>query len=111
MTLASFCRLVLLDRAGKQVSGAAYASSFTSSSVDVDLRKRIGQGIYGVDDDSIVVTPELTANDVDAWDSLGHMRLILAVESAFGMGFSAAEVKRLQNVGEFVALIQSKAAA
>lgn len=63
------------------------------------------------DDDSIVVTPELTANDVDAWDSLGHMRLILAVESAFGMGFSAAEVKRLQNVGEFVALIQSKAAA
>jgi acyl carrier protein len=63
------------------------------------------------DDDSIVVTPELTANDVDDWDSLGHMRLILAVESAFGMGFSAAEVKRLQNVGEFVALIQSKAAA
>jgi len=41
MTLASFCRLVLLDRAGKQVSGAAYASSFTSSSVDVDLRKRL----------------------------------------------------------------------
>ena len=63
------------------------------------------------DDDSIVVTPELTANDVDDWDSLGHIRLILAVEAAFGMRFSAAEVKRLQNVGEFVALIQSKAAA
>jgi acyl carrier protein len=63
------------------------------------------------DDDSIVVTPELTANAVDDWDSLGHMRLILAVETAFGLGFSAAEVKRLQNVGEFVALIQSKAAA
>jgi len=63
------------------------------------------------DDDSIVVTPELTAKDVDEWDSLGHMRLILAVEEAFRTKFSAAEVGRLKNVGEFVALIESKAAS
>jgi acyl carrier protein len=62
------------------------------------------------DDDSIVVTPELTADDVDEWDSLSHIRLVLAVEKKFGLKFSAAEVGRLKNVGEFVSLIQSKAA-
>jgi acyl carrier protein len=62
------------------------------------------------DDESIVVTPQLTADDVDEWDSLSHIRLVLAVESKFGLQFSAAEVSRLKNVGEFVALIRSKAA-
>lgn len=62
------------------------------------------------DDEDIVVTPELTADDVDEWDSLAHIRLVLAIEKKFGLKFSAAEVGRLKNVGEFVALIQSKAA-
>jgi acyl carrier protein len=62
------------------------------------------------DDDSIVVAPELTAADVDEWDSLSHIRLVLAIEKKFGVKFSAAEVGRLKNVGEFVALIQSKTA-
>nr|WP_315190029.1 acyl carrier protein [uncultured Albidiferax sp.] len=61
------------------------------------------------DDETIVVTPELTADDVDEWDSLAHIRLVLAIEKKFGLKFSAAEVGRLKNVGEFVALIQSKA--
>jgi acyl carrier protein len=63
------------------------------------------------DDDTIVVTPTLTADDVDEWDSLSHIRLVLAVEKQFGLKFSAAEVGRLKNVGEFVALIDSKATA
>lgn len=62
------------------------------------------------DDESIVVTPELTADDVDEWDSLSHIRLVLAIEKKFGLKFSAAEVGRLKNVGEFVALIRSKSA-
>lgn len=61
------------------------------------------------DDDSITVTPELTADDVDEWDSLSHIRLVLAVEKKFGLKFSAAEVGRLKNVGEFVSLIEAKA--
>lgn len=62
------------------------------------------------DDESIVVTPQLTADNVDEWDSLAHIRLIMAVEGKFGVKFSAAEVGRLKNVGEFVSLIESKAA-
>ena len=62
------------------------------------------------DDETIVATPELTADDVDEWDSLAHIRLVLAVEKKFGLKFSAAEVGRLKNVGEFASLIQSKTA-
>jgi acyl carrier protein len=60
------------------------------------------------DDDSIVVTPELSARDVAEWDSLAHIRLIVSVEKAFSVKFSAAEVGGLKNVGEFVDLVQSK---
>lgn len=60
------------------------------------------------DDDSIVVTPELTADDVDEWDSLRHIRLVAAVEKRYGLNFSAAEIGRLKNVGQLVALIEAK---
>jgi acyl carrier protein len=60
------------------------------------------------DDENIVVTPQLTADDIDEWDSLAHIRLVVAVEKKFSMKFSAAEVGRLKNVGEFVSLIESK---
>jgi acyl carrier protein len=60
------------------------------------------------DDDTIVVTPELTAADVDEWDSLRHIRLIAAIERKFGLSFSAAEIGRLKNVGQLVSLIEAK---
>jgi acyl carrier protein len=59
-------------------------------------------------DDTIVVRPELTANDVDGWDSLSHIRLVLTVERAFGVKFSASEVARLKNVAGLVDLVRSK---
>lgn len=63
------------------------------------------------DDDTIVVTPELTASDVDEWDSLRHIRLVAAVERRFGLSFSAAEIGRLKNVGQLVSLISEKTTA
>ena len=63
------------------------------------------------DDDDLVVTPQLTADDVEEWDSLNHIRLVVAVEKRLRLKFSAAEVGRLKNVGEFAALIQSRAMA
>jgi acyl carrier protein len=61
------------------------------------------------DEDSIKVTPELSAKDVDGWDSLTHIRLILTVEKAFKIKFSTSEIGKLQNVGELVALIKVRA--
>lgn len=61
-----------------------------------------------LDDDEIVLTPQLTANDVDGWDSLAHVRLVLTIEQAFHVSFTAAEIGRLKNVGELAGLVQSK---
>jgi len=62
-----------------------------------------------LDNDELALTPELTAEDVDEWDSLSHVRLILTIEKAFHVSFSASEVGRLRNVGELAQLIVSKA--
>jgi acyl carrier protein len=61
------------------------------------------------DEESIQLTPELTAKDVDGWDSLNHIRLILTVERAFKVKFSTSEIGKLNNVGDLVALIKSRA--
>ena len=60
------------------------------------------------DDDTLALKAETTADDVDGWDSLSHIRLVLSVEKAFNVKFSAAEVGKLKNVGELVGLIQAK---
>jgi acyl carrier protein len=61
------------------------------------------------DEDSIEVTPELSAKDVDGWDSLNHIRLILTIQKAFKIKFSTSEIGKLANVGELVALINARA--
>jgi acyl carrier protein len=60
------------------------------------------------DEDSIEVTPELSAKDVDGWDSLAHIRMILTVEKAFKVKFSTSEIGKLENVGELVTLIKAR---
>jgi len=61
------------------------------------------------DEDSIKITPELSAKDVDGWDSLAHIRLILTVEKAFKIKLSTSEVGKLENVGDLVAIIKARA--
>jgi acyl carrier protein len=61
------------------------------------------------EDDSIQLTPQLAAKDVDGWDSLTHIRLILTIERAFKIKFSTLEIGKLENVGDLAALIQARA--
>ena len=63
------------------------------------------------DNDDMVVSPELTAADVDGWDSLRHVRLMLTIERAFNIKFSAYEVNKLRNVGQLAKLIEAKVGA
>jgi acyl carrier protein len=58
--------------------------------------------------DSIVLNENLTAEDVEQWDSFSHMRLIIAVEKAFETRFSTAEIGRLDNVGSLITLLGDK---
>jgi acyl carrier protein len=62
------------------------------------------------DNDELVATAELTARQVPGWDSLGHVRLFVEIERAFGMRFSATEIGSLKNVGQLAQLIARKAA-
>ena len=59
-------------------------------------------------DDDIVLFPEMTADDVEGWDSLANIRLILAVETAFSIRLSAAQAASLAKLGDLVSLIASK---
>lgn len=60
------------------------------------------------DDDEIALAPHLTADEIDGWDSLKHVRLIVSVEKGFGVKFAASEVGRLKNVGDLADLINAK---
>ena len=57
------------------------------------------------------VTRETSAADVPGWDSLSHVRLLLTLESQFGIKFRPLEADRLKNVGDLADLIQSKLGA
>jgi acyl carrier protein len=61
------------------------------------------------DDDGLCLCDQTTADDVDGWDSLNHIRLMLAIQKTFGVRFSAHEIGKLKNVGDLASLLQSKA--
>ena len=66
------------------------------------------QDVFDAEDLSVKV--ETTAKDVDGWNSLAHIRLMVSIEKKFKCRFSAAEISGLKNVGEMVSLIARKQA-
>ncbi len=60
------------------------------------------------DDPDITITPEMTANDVEGWDSLSHINLILAVEAKFKVKFTRAELTNMKNVGDMLRTVTAK---
>ena len=60
------------------------------------------------DDDRLTIQATTTADDVDGWDSLAHIRLIVSIEKVFSLRFSAAEISGLQNVGDMAILLLQK---
>jgi acyl carrier protein len=64
-----------------------------------------------LDDDTIALSPEMTAEDVAGWDSMNHIFIVVEIEKRFGIKFQAAEMEELKNVGELAALVRQKAGA
>jgi len=60
------------------------------------------------EDDTIELTEETTADDIEDWDSLTHIQLIVDIEKKFNVKFTTQEITGLKNVGEFIALVESK---
>ncbi len=62
------------------------------------------------DDETIQISAEMTADDIDGWDSLSHVNLIVAVETTFGIRFSQKELLTFKNVGDLLNCIERKIA-
>jgi len=60
------------------------------------------------DEDDLQVSPETSAEDVEEWDSLSHVRLIVAIERKFGFKFKNSEIEGLKNVGDLVNTVATK---
>jgi len=61
-----------------------------------------------LDIEEVSLTDETTAEDIDEWDSLGHIQLIGAIENKFKVKFSAQELMAWKNVGDMVDCMQNK---
>lgn len=79
---------------------------------ELELYKQLTEIFHDLfDDDTLVLTRELTASEVPEWDSFNHINLIVAVEGAFKIKFQTAELESLQTVGHLVDLMEKKLAA
>lgn len=75
----------------------------------IDTQTRLTAVFQDVFDDSdLTITRNTSAADIENWDSLTHVTLIIRVEQEFGIRFSSSEVAGLQNVGELIDLIEKK---
>ncbi|GHV60038.1 acyl carrier protein [Campylobacterota bacterium] len=63
-----------------------------------------------LDNDEIALSSETTANDIEEWDSLSHIQLIIAIEKHFKIKFTSKEIVTWKNVGEMIDCINGKAA-
>jgi len=61
-----------------------------------------------LDNEEILLSEETTANEVEEWDSLTHIQLIVAIEKMFKIKFNSREILSWKNVGEMVGSIQSR---
>jgi acyl carrier protein len=71
--------------------------------------KTVFQSVF--DESDITITREMTAQDVESWDSLHHIQLISEVERAFKIKFKLREVMGMRSVGDLIDLIDRKTAS
>lgn len=61
-----------------------------------------------LDLDEVELKDETSANDIEEWDSLSHIQLIVAIEKTFGIKFTSLEIMKWKNVGEMVSTMEEK---
>ncbi|MEI6305549.1 MAG: acyl carrier protein [Deltaproteobacteria bacterium] len=74
--------------------------------ITLDVLNGVFVEVFG--DNSLVITRKTTANDVEDWDSLTHMNLVMILEKKFKIKFALGELQTLQNVGDMLDLINAK---
>ena len=75
----------------------------------MDVRGKLTNSFRRVfENDNLVLTDEMTAKDVEGWDSLAHINLIMDVEEEFGLRFTVDDIADLKNVGEMIQMLEGK---
>jgi acyl carrier protein len=74
-----------------------------------EILKKVNDVFVDVlDNDKIVLKNETTANDVEDWDSLHHIQLVVAIEKQFKIRFASREIQSWKNIGEMIDSISAK---
>lgn len=74
------------------------------------MRERLEQIFRDVfDDETIRLDAGMTAEDIEAWDSLTHFELVMEIEKAFGIRFTTGEVASIASVGQLMELLEKHA--
>jgi len=60
------------------------------------------------EDDTLQVTPELSRENEERWDSMNHLNIIFALEARFGIRFGVTDVESIRTVGDLIAIVQDK---
>jgi acyl carrier protein len=72
------------------------------------IRKLNNIFIDVLDDESIIITEKTTAKDVEDWDSLTHIQLVVAIEKFFKLHFTSVEIREWKDVGEMCNTIETR---
>jgi acyl carrier protein len=76
---------------------------------DDQILKQVGEIVADtVGLDTLVLTATTTAADVEGWDSLANVQIIVAIEKRFGIRFRTGEIASIKNVGELVVRIAAR---
>lgn len=79
-----------------------------SSESTLETLREIMADVFDVDD--LKIDEKTTAEDIEEWDSLSNIRLMLAVERRFRIKFKTSEIEALRNIGDLVEIIAAKVA-
>lgn len=75
----------------------------------MDQKERLQEIFRDIfDDDELIIREDMSANDIEDWDSLAQINLIIAIEKEFKVKFKLDEVSNLKNIGEMLELLSKK---
>lgn len=75
----------------------------------MEIKERLQEIFRDIfDDEELEIREDMSAKDIEDWDSLAQINLIIAIEKEFGVKFNLEEVSKLKNIGEMLTQIESK---
>jgi acyl carrier protein len=75
----------------------------------MDIKEKVQdifRDVFDIED--LIINEDMNSDDIDDWDSLSHIQIIVKTEKAFNVKFTVDEINSLEKVGDFIELISKK---